>query len=67
MNFLSDLLFGYLEDWKREDYYLQDIRKNLMRIKHVIAMAAVHNLRVCMAITFIIWIYSTNPNLFKKL
>ena len=54
MIFLSDLLFGYLEDWKREDYYLQDIRKNLMRIKHVIAMAAVHNLRVCMAIIFII-------------
>ena len=38
-----------------------------MRIKHVIAMAAVHNLRVCMAITFIIWIYSTDPILYKIL
>ena len=52
-------IFGGLENRR---LLFTRYKKKSMRIKHVIAMAAVHNLRVCMAITFIIWIYSTNPN-----
>ena len=50
-------IFGGLENRR---LLFTRYKKKSMRIKHVIAMAAVHNLRVCMAITFIIWIYSMN-------
>ena len=53
-------IFGGLENRR---LLFTRYKKKSMRIKHVIAMAAVHNLRVCMAITFIIWIYSTNPKM----
>ncbi|MCD6513168.1 MAG: hypothetical protein J7K61_06170, partial [Thermoplasmata archaeon] len=36
-------------------------RKKSMRMKHIIAMAIVHNINTYMAISLFILIYSTNP------
>ncbi|MCD6512759.1 MAG: hypothetical protein J7K61_04080, partial [Thermoplasmata archaeon] len=39
-------------------------RKKSMRMKHIIAMAIVHNINTYMAISLFILIYSTNPGRF---